>query len=309
VSARLTLASEADVVAATLAGRALARSTGLSEVEAQHVATALSEVATNAWRYARGGEVVLERLEEPGRVGVGVEVRDAGPGIADVEAAMRDGVSTGGGLGLGLPGARRLMDEFDLRSGRGGTVVRMVKWVGGESDGGAAARWELRPAGSAVPFARPFRNGLLFGLAAGTRAEDAAACCVAQAWRPPAALAGACAGLLGSGERLGLALASVSTLDGGLAWLCVGSPAAALMRWLAEGRATFLPPSGGAALERGGATGLAAQSLPVRRDDVLVLADGPLDDDRLGALAAGSAAGQAACVVRFERGALEPRRP
>src|SRR4051794_13818772 len=98
------------------AGRAVAEAAGLSVVEAQHVATAVSELATNVWRYADSGEVLIESLERDGRRGVRVVVSDRGPGIADIAAALSDGVSTGGSLGVGLPGARRLMDEFDLRS-------------------------------------------------------------------------------------------------------------------------------------------------------------------------------------------------
>lgn len=129
---KLRIASEADVAGAMRVGRLLAAEAGLSVVEAQHLATAVSEVATNAWRYARGGEVELEPVEHDGRRGVRVVVRDRGPGIADVAAALSDGLSTGGSLGFGLPGARRLMDEFEMHSAIGaGTVVAMEKWAGG----------------------------------------------------------------------------------------------------------------------------------------------------------------------------------
>src|SRR5688500_1026177 len=104
------LAGEADVAAAAREARSLAVACGLSGVEAQNVATAVSEVALNAVKYARGGEVELEPAERDGRHGLRVVVRDGGAGIADLDAALRDGVSSGGSLGLGLPGARRLMD-------------------------------------------------------------------------------------------------------------------------------------------------------------------------------------------------------
>jgi serine/threonine-protein kinase RsbT len=120
-----------DVAAAARAARGLAEACGLSGVEAQHVATAVSEVARNAVKYAAGGEVDLAPAERGGRRGLRVTVRDSGPGIADLAAALRDGVSSGGSLGLGLPGARRLMDDFAIVSELGrGTTVTMTKWCG-----------------------------------------------------------------------------------------------------------------------------------------------------------------------------------
>jgi serine/threonine-protein kinase RsbT len=93
------------------------------------IATAISEIARNIVKFAHRGEIVIRLIEESGRCGVTVIARDAGPGIADVPDAMRDGYSTYRGLGLGLPGARRLMDEFDVVSEVGkGTTVRMAKW-------------------------------------------------------------------------------------------------------------------------------------------------------------------------------------
>jgi anti-sigma regulatory factor (Ser/Thr protein kinase) len=92
------------------------------------IATAVSEIARNIVRFAGRGEVVIELLEQP-RPGVRVVARDAGPGIADIERALTDGYSTYRGLGLGLPGARRLMDEFSVVSEvNRGTTVTMTKW-------------------------------------------------------------------------------------------------------------------------------------------------------------------------------------
>jgi len=94
------------------------------------LATAISEVARNIVVYARRGEVVLTAVESHGRRGVMVVARDEGPGIANPEQAMRDGYSTGNSLGMGLPGARRLMDEFELSSALGkGTTITMKKWA------------------------------------------------------------------------------------------------------------------------------------------------------------------------------------
>jgi serine/threonine-protein kinase RsbT len=92
------------------------------------VATAVSEVCRNIVRFAGRGEVTIELVEVPAR-GIRVTARDAGPGIADVDRAMTDGYSTYGGLGLGLPGVRRLMDDFVLASDpEHGTTVTMTKW-------------------------------------------------------------------------------------------------------------------------------------------------------------------------------------
>lgn len=125
----MPIRTEVDLVEARRAGRALAERQGFTSSEAALVATAISEVARNIVSYAGTGQLELELVEERGRVGVRVVASDQGPGIPDVDLAMRDGYSTGGGLGLGLPGSRRLMDEFELNSTVGqGTTVRMTKW-------------------------------------------------------------------------------------------------------------------------------------------------------------------------------------
>jgi serine/threonine-protein kinase RsbT len=309
----LPIASEADVASAMRAGRMLAEEVGLSLVEAQHVATAVSEVATNVWRYAGSGEMELEAVESEGRRGVRIVVSDRGPGIADVPAALRDGVSSGGSLGVGLPGARRLMDEFELRSAAGqGTVVVMEKWAGGRER--EVARWTLVVAEGAVPFAQRVRNGVLFGVAAGAHAEQAAAVCTAQAWRPPTDLVAACHGLHPPRRALALGLASLSGLDGALTWLRTGPIDAALVRLRHDGQTTFRPPRR-AALEGDAALGLAAQTLGARRDDVLVLAAGHLDERELVELAHTAPhlpeplrQWPALCLARIDHGALEPRR-
>lgn len=127
---RVAIESEADIVTARQQGRQLAAVRGFSSTEQTLIATAISEVARNIVEYARRGEIVLRPLDENGQRGVMVVARDEGPGIVDVEQAMRDGYSTTGSLGMGLPGARRLMDEFDLESSPGkGTLVTMKKWV------------------------------------------------------------------------------------------------------------------------------------------------------------------------------------
>jgi RNA polymerase sigma factor (sigma-70 family) len=127
--ARVMVAVDADVVNARLRGRDLASRAGFTSTDLTLIATAISEIARNIVKFAQRGEIVIRIVDEPGHRGVTVVARDAGPGIADLPKAMRDGVSTYRGLGLGLPGARRLMDEFDIVSEVGkGTTVTMAKW-------------------------------------------------------------------------------------------------------------------------------------------------------------------------------------
>jgi serine/threonine-protein kinase RsbT len=121
---------ETDIVTARQKGRELAEPSGLSPPQQTLIATAISEVARNIVVYAHHGEVILTAVEQKGRRGVMVVARDEGPGITNPELAMRDGYSTTRSLGMGLPGAKRLMDEFELSSivGKGTTIV-MKKWV------------------------------------------------------------------------------------------------------------------------------------------------------------------------------------
>jgi serine/threonine-protein kinase RsbT len=126
---RIPVHIDADIVAARQTVRGLATQVGFTATDLTLIATAVSEVARNIVRFASQGEVVVEVVAEP-RPGIQVIARDTGPGIADVEQAMADGFSTYHGLGLGLPGARRLMDEFAVVSEPGrGTTVTMTKWL------------------------------------------------------------------------------------------------------------------------------------------------------------------------------------
>ncbi len=125
---RVAIHSDADIVAARQAARELATRLGFTSTDLTILATAVSEVTRNIVRFAGTGEVVVE-LIDGARRGVQVVARDAGPGIPDVDKALGDGYSTYDGLGLGLPGARRLMDEFAVVSELGhGTTVTMTKW-------------------------------------------------------------------------------------------------------------------------------------------------------------------------------------
>lgn len=125
----MAVASDQDVVAARTRGRAMARQMEFPATTATIVATAISELARNILLYAGRGEIVLSSIEQGARRGLAIQARDEGPGIADVSLAMQDGYSTSGRLGLGLPGVRRLMDEFQVRSRAGeGTVVIAKIW-------------------------------------------------------------------------------------------------------------------------------------------------------------------------------------
>ena len=122
--------NSADIVAARQQGRALAALAGFSHSNLTIIATAISEVARNIVEYAKEGVVVITLVSDATKKGVEIVATDEGPGIADVSTVMRDGFSTGKGLGIGLPGARRLMDEFAIASAVGsGTTVTMKKWV------------------------------------------------------------------------------------------------------------------------------------------------------------------------------------
>jgi serine/threonine-protein kinase RsbT len=126
---RVPITTDADLVAARAEGRAMAERLGFPRPDPTLIATAISEVARNIVVHAGRGEIVLRPFDDPDRYGVVVIARDEGPGIRDVEAALRDDYSGRGGLGLGLPGARRLMDDFDVESDAdAGTTVTMTKW-------------------------------------------------------------------------------------------------------------------------------------------------------------------------------------
>ncbi|PYT33701.1 MAG: ATP-binding protein [Acidobacteria bacterium] len=127
---RVPINSGADILTARLEGRQLASEAGFNNSDLTVIATAISEVARNIVQYARTGEIILGVVQDGNKRGLRVEARDDGPGIPNIELAMQDGYSTGGGLGLGLPGTRRLMDELQIDSkvGRGTTVVA-TKWI------------------------------------------------------------------------------------------------------------------------------------------------------------------------------------
>lgn len=126
----IPVTSEIDIVTARQKGRELAAQLGFSNTDLTLIATAISEVVRNIVEYARRGELCLSIARHGGKSGIVVIASDKGPGIPNIKLAMQDGYSTGHSLGLGLPGAKRLMDEFEIVSEVGkGTTVTMKKWI------------------------------------------------------------------------------------------------------------------------------------------------------------------------------------
>ena len=129
MSDRITVASDQDVVRVRQLVRTVAVSVKLSLVDQTKLVTAASELARNTLVYGGGGTVDVERVENGRRAGIRIVFRDEGPGIPDLSLALTDGYTTGGGLGLGLSGARRLVDEFDIDTAVGqGTSITVTKW-------------------------------------------------------------------------------------------------------------------------------------------------------------------------------------
>lgn len=128
---RIPITKDQDVARAILEGTRRATELGLDQVTRQRVSTAISELARNIIKYAGGkGAVIISTVSEAGRTGLEVVAADRGPGIENVEEALEDHFSSSGTLGLGLPGVRRLMDEFEIRSEPGvGTTVTVRIWV------------------------------------------------------------------------------------------------------------------------------------------------------------------------------------
>jgi len=126
---QVAINSDQDIVSARQKGRQMATELGFSSGEATLIATAISELARNIIAYASKGQITLKMVNGLNRQGISVIASDDGPGIPDIRQALRDGFSTSGSLGLGLPGVRRLMDEFEITSKPGsGTTVAVKKW-------------------------------------------------------------------------------------------------------------------------------------------------------------------------------------
>jgi len=126
---QVPIGSDSDILIARGQGRALAARLGFPSSDLALIATTISELARNILRYAGSGEIAVQPIDDGHKPGILVIARDRGPGISDVRKALQDGYSTSGGLGLGLPGVRRLMDEFEIASEPGkGTTVTVKKW-------------------------------------------------------------------------------------------------------------------------------------------------------------------------------------
>jgi serine/threonine-protein kinase RsbT len=126
----IAIRSDADIVVARQQARTLAADIGFTATEATLIATAISELARNIVTYAKQGEIIMRGVEIAQRKAAVIIARDTGPGIRSINDALRDGYSTSGGLGLGLPGVRRLMDEFTIESElKRGTTVTVKKWL------------------------------------------------------------------------------------------------------------------------------------------------------------------------------------
>jgi serine/threonine-protein kinase RsbT len=126
----VSIGSDVDIVLARQQGRTMAGAVGFGATDATLIATAISELARNIVMYAQKGEVMIRSVETAHSKGILIVARDNGPGIRSIQDVLRDGYSTSGGLGLGLPGVKRLMDEFAIESElRRGTTVTVKKWL------------------------------------------------------------------------------------------------------------------------------------------------------------------------------------
>ncbi|KKK35980.1 serine/threonine protein kinase [Mesobacillus campisalis] len=126
----VTIINEWDIVAARQLGRNVAKELGFGIVDQARITTAISELARNIFLYAGKGQICIDKLNEGGKVGLAINATDNGPGISDIRQVMEDGFSTSGGLGAGLPGVKRLMDQFDIESSPGdGTKIKATKWL------------------------------------------------------------------------------------------------------------------------------------------------------------------------------------
>jgi serine/threonine-protein kinase RsbT len=122
--------SEADIVSTRVAAKAMAEALGFDYMDQTRIATAVSELSRNVYQHGGGGKLTMKLVSNKDRRGIEIVVEDHGPGIENLELALKGGFSTTGGLGLGLSGAKKLMDEFDIRTKIGeGTVVTVRKWL------------------------------------------------------------------------------------------------------------------------------------------------------------------------------------
>jgi len=281
---RIAVDSEPDLIVARQKGRALAAEIGFDSTDQTLIATAISELSRNIRLYAKRGEIVLCAIAENGRRGIALEARDEGPGIADVTRALEPGFSTSGGLGLGLPGVRRLADEFEVVSNAGtGTRVSVKKWL-------VHRPWlESGVAGSALPGQRESGDAhvvwcqpeaavvaVVDGLGHGSEATRVAALAVAtiDAATPaaPATMIQLCHDRLRTTRGVVMSMAAFDRASSTMTWVGVGNVAGVLLR--GDHHAS---PSEEHLLLRGGVIGavlpnLYVATLPVAPGDTLVFA-------------------------------------
>lgn len=126
----IEIKNEADIIKARVRAKAVAEALGFNYMDQTRIATAVSELARNAYQHAGEGIMTMKPMNRQGRKGIEIIVEDHGPGIENLELALKGGHSTAGGLGMGLSGSKRLMDEFDIRTKSGeGTSVTVRKWL------------------------------------------------------------------------------------------------------------------------------------------------------------------------------------
>ncbi|GEL78775.1 anti-sigma regulatory factor [Tenuibacillus multivorans] len=126
---KVPISKEWDIVGARQTGRNIAKELGFGSVNQARIATTISELARNIYLYTEYGEISFEEVCEKTKVGLKIIATDSGPGIKDISRVMEDGYSTSGGLGAGLPGVKRLMDEFDVESNGDGTKITVIMWL------------------------------------------------------------------------------------------------------------------------------------------------------------------------------------
>ncbi|MBY7142392.1 anti-sigma regulatory factor [Virgibacillus sp. NKC19-3] len=126
----MNIRQEWDIVGARQLGRDIAKKVGFGTIDQARIATAISELARNIYLYAENGQICFEVIDTLDQKGMSIISIDSGPGISDISLVIQDGYTTSGGLGAGLPGIKRLMDEFDIQSEAGsGTKIKTVKWL------------------------------------------------------------------------------------------------------------------------------------------------------------------------------------
>lgn len=126
----LEIKSEEDIIKARVRAKAIAETLGFNYMDQTRIATAVSELTRNAYQYAGKGKITIKPLNKPGRKGMEMVVEDHGSGIENLDRVLKGGCSTGGGLGMGLSGSKKLMDDFDINTKMGeGTVVTIRKWL------------------------------------------------------------------------------------------------------------------------------------------------------------------------------------